>query len=98
MFALSVPLSMVFWRLLTVRGFATVGPRQRRPQFVPVPPAGLHAPGPSYAPVLGAIGAAAFAAPLVVGGAAVPSAILILVLGLLYWLREFMTEYEHVAG
>jgi plastocyanin len=89
---------VVLWLLLTLRSFATVGPRQRRPQLAPVPPAGLHAPGPSYAPVLGAIGAAALVAALVVRGAALPFAVLILVLALLYWLREFMAEYEHVAG
>jgi len=89
---------VALWLLMTVRGFATLGPRQRRPQFAPVPPAGLHAPGPSYAPVLGAIGTAAFVAALVVGGAALLFAVLLLVLALLYWLREFMAEYEHVAG
>jgi plastocyanin len=48
--------------------------------------------------VLGAIGSAAFVAALVVGGAALLFAVLILVLALLYWLREFMAEYERVAG
>jgi plastocyanin len=44
------------------------------------------------------MGSAAFVAALIVGGAALLFAVLLLVLALLYWLREFMAEYEHVAG
>jgi plastocyanin len=90
--------AILLWIVMAFRAYAVLGPRQRGRQFVPVPPAGLHAPGPSYAPVLGAIGSGLFVAGLVVGGAFFLLAFGVLILALLYWLREFMREYDHVAG
>jgi len=95
---LFVLIGIALWVLMTVRAYATLGPRQRGRQFVPVAPAGLHAPGPSFAPAFGALGAALFVFGLVIGGAALLLAVGALILTLLYWLREFMHEYDHVAG
>jgi plastocyanin len=95
---LLVLVGIALWLVLTVRAYAVLGPRQRGRQFVPVPPAGLHAPGPSFAPVFGAVGSALFLFGLVVGPGAFLLAAGALILALLYWLREFMHEYDHVAG
>jgi plastocyanin len=89
---------VLLWLVMTVRAFAVLGPRERGRRYIAVPPAGLHAPGPSYAPVLGALGAGLFVAGLVVGGAFLLIALGILIVALLYWGREFMHEYDHVAG
>lgn len=87
---------VLLWLLLTVRAYAVLGPRERGRRYIAVPPAGLHAPGPSYAPFLGAAGSALFIAGLVVGGAFFIIALGILIVSLLYWGREFMHEYEHL--
>jgi plastocyanin len=89
---------ILLWIAITVRAYAVLGPRQRGRQYIPVAPAGLHTPGGSYAPVLGAAGSALFIFGLVLGGAFFLFGIGILVLALLYWGREFMREYDHVAG
>ena len=89
---------VVLWLLMTMRGFAVLGPRQRGRQFIPVAPSGLHAPGPSFAPAFGALGAALFVFGLVLGGGGLLLGLGALTLTLIYWLREFMTDYDHVAG
>lgn len=90
--------AILLWIAMTFRAYAVLGPRQRGRQYVPVPPSGLHAPGPSFAPVFGAIGSALFVFGLVVGPGAFLLAAGALILALLYWLREFMHEYDHIAG
>ena len=87
---------IVLWFVMTVRAYAVLGPRERGRRYIAVPPAGLHAPGPSYAPVLGALGSGLFIAGLVAGGAFLLIALGILIVSLLYWLREFMREYDHL--
>jgi plastocyanin len=89
---------ILLWLAMTVRAYAVLGPRERGRRYIAVPPAGLHAPGPSYAPVLGALGSALLVAGLVVGGAFLLIALGILIVSLLYWGREFMHEYDHLAG
>ncbi len=79
-----------------VRSLALLGPAQRggRP-LPPLPPAGIHMPGPSLAPAFGALGFG-----LVVWGlvfrAILPIGLIVLVLALLYWLREGMRDYDHI--
>ena len=98
-----IPIALVaaiaLWMLWLVRGFATVGPTQRGlgPR-VPVPPAGVHAPGPSFAPFFGAVGVALLFFGLVFGPLAALLGFAALVLALLYWLREGMHDYEHLEG
>jgi plastocyanin len=89
---------VLLWILMTVRAYAVLGPRERGRRYIAVPPAGLHAPGPSFAPVFGAVGSALFVFGIVQGGVVLLLALGGLILALLYWLREFMHEYDHVAG
>ena len=38
---------VLLWLVMTVRAYAVLGPRERGRRYIAVPPAGLHAPGPS---------------------------------------------------
>src|SRR4029077_7591408 len=90
---------VVLWLLLTVRRFATIGPaRGGRTRISPVPPPGIHAPGPSYAPVFAAIGLFALLAGLVFGGLLLPIGVVALVLRLLYWGGAGLPDYAHTSG
>jgi plastocyanin len=78
--------------------YATAGPRRRGGGRVkPVTPAGIHMPGPSYAPVFGAIGTFFLFLGLVFGGPLIVVGPIVLVLSLLYWGREGLADYDHVA-
>jgi plastocyanin len=93
-------LAAVFlWLVWLVWAFTRVGPRKRGfDRRLDVPPPGVHAPGPSFAPFFGAVGTALVLFGLVVGPVGALLGVAALVLALLYWLREGMHEYEHVAG
>ena len=79
--------------------WATAGPKRIRPARVtPVAPPGVHMPGPSLAPVLGAIGTFLLFVGLVFGGPTILLGLIALVLTLLYWGREALMEYDHMAG
>ena len=89
---------VVLWVLWTVRRFATAGPTHRGIQRItPRPPAGVHAPGPSFAPILGAIGAFLLFLGLVVRGPALILGIVAFAITLLYWGREGIRDYEHLG-
>jgi plastocyanin len=78
--------------------YATVGPTRTRPaRRAPVAPAGLHMPGPTYAPILAAIGTFFLFLGLVFGGLWIPFGIVVLIATLLYWGREALADYDHVA-
>lgn len=90
-------LLVVAWFLLTIRRFATVGPTRRAPaRIAPLPPAHLHMPGGSSAPILAAFGAAALFAGLVIGGLALLIGVTILIVTLLAWAREAFRDFEHL--
>jgi len=90
---------VVLWLLATVWRFATIGPARRvRARVTPSPPAGIHAPGPSYAPVLAAIGLFMLLTGLVFGGWLLPIGAIAFVLSLLYWGREGLADYDHLSG
>jgi plastocyanin len=79
--------------------YRRLGPRRRRPgRIKPVTPAGIHMPGPTYAPVFAAIGTFLLFAGLVFNGVILVVGLIALVLTLLYWGREGLTDYDHVAG
>lgn len=79
------------------RRYATAGPTMRgKARIPPRPPAGIHMPGPSFAPVFAAIGAFLLFFGLVVGGIALPLGLVALALALLYWGREALRDYEHL--
>jgi len=90
---------VVLWVLSTVRRFATIGPSRRGPaRLAPVAPAGLHMPGPSWAPVLAAAGTFMLFYGLVIGGWLLLIGAIALAAGLLYWLGEGLRDYDHTAG
>jgi plastocyanin len=57
------------------------------------PPPGVHLPGPSFRPILGALGTALLLLGLVFGGLLLAVGILALVLGLIGWLFDARKEY-----
>lgn len=86
-----------FGRILLA--YATAGPRRRGGGRVkPVAPPGLHMPGPSYAPFFGAVGTFFLFLGLVFGGPLAIFGLVVLVLSLLYWGREGLADYDHLAG
>jgi plastocyanin len=77
----------------------SIGPRRRRPGRVkPVTPPGVHMPGPTWAPVLAAIGTFLLFMGLVFNGILLVLGLAALLLSLLYWGREGLTDYDAVAG
>jgi plastocyanin len=89
---------VVLWVLLTIRKFATAGPTRRGKQRVtPRPPAGVHLPGPSFAPILASIGTFLLLFGLVFGGSWIWVGVVALALSLLYWGREALADYDRVA-
>ena len=60
------------------------------------PPPGVHMPGPSIRPLLGALGSAALLGGLVVGGWVLILAVVFLVYTLIGWLVDFTAEYRKV--
>ena len=94
---IGLALLVALWFLLTIRRFATAGPTRRAPARVaPVPPAHVHMPGGSSAPIMAAFGAAALFAGLVIGGLALLVGVSILVVTLLAWGREAFRDYDHL--
>jgi plastocyanin len=90
---------IVLSTVLIVRAYAMAGPRERGLAAVgPLPPSGVHAASPSFAPIFAAVGAGVLFFGLVFGGLALFLGVAALILTLLYWLREGMRDYEHVAG
>ncbi len=93
---LAIVLLFLVW---TASRATSLGPRRRGPGRVrPRPPEGIHAPGPSLAPVAAALGAALVMYGLVFGGFVIALGGIALVLALVYWLREAIHEFDHVAG
>jgi plastocyanin len=89
----------VFFFGRVVWAYTTAGPRRRGGGRVkPVTPPGVHMPGPTYAPFFGAIGTFCLFLGLVFGGPLIVIGPIVLVLGLLYWGREGLADYDHVAG
>ncbi len=84
------------WVLLMTR---RTGPRRRRGgRITPRTPAGLHMPGPTYAPFFAAFGAFMLFLGLVFPGPLLLLGVVALVLALLFWGREGLADYDHVAG
>lgn len=61
------------------------------------PPPGVHMPGPSYRPFLGALGAAMLMLGLVFGGWVLAVGVIALIITLLGWLGDARKEYEKTA-
>ena len=94
-----ITILVVLWLIRTVYVYATIGPRRVRAARVkPLPPEDVHMPGPTYGPIL--VGAATFLLflGLVFGGWWILIGLVALVAALLYWGREALDDYDHVAG
>lgn len=77
--------------------FAGAGPTRRGVRRIePVPPPGTHMPGPSFAPILAAVGAFLLLFGVVAGGAALWLGAIALFVTLLYWGREALRDYDHI--
>jgi len=86
------------WLAWTGWRFAHAGPTRRGPsRRVPVTPPGIHMPGPSIAPFLAAFGSFALFAGLVFGDVWLWIGLALLVVGLLYWGREGLREFDHLV-
>ncbi len=86
-------IAWLLWRL------STLGPKRRgKGKVKPQPPAGVHMPGPSLAPVFGAIGVALLLFGLVFGGLLLLLGFGALILTLLYWGAEGMRDYDRATG
>lgn len=83
----------------TFARLATAKPARRgKARIVPRTPAGIHMPGPSFAPVFAALGAALLFLGLVFDGPILVLGAIALVLTLLYWLAEALHIYDHDLG
>jgi plastocyanin len=90
---------VVAFLILTLVRYRSAGPRRRRPgRVTPPAPTGIHMPGPTYAPFFGAGGTFLLFLGLVFPGPLLALGVLGLVLALLFWGREGLREYDHVAG
>lgn len=89
---------VILWFAFTIRRFAMVGPARRAPaRLTPIAPPDIHMPGPSYAPIFAAAGAAALLWGMVVGGSAILAGATFLVLTLLYWGAEAIRDYDRAT-
>lgn len=92
-------LPVVLYVTWLIYRWANAGPKRRgKHRMEPVTPAGIHMPGPSFAPVLAAIGAFFMLFGLLVGGIWLLVGILILIVTLLYWGREALRDYDAVRA
>lgn len=88
---------LLAWGREAIRDFDQVEGARPLPAVVhPGPPPGVHMPGPSIRPFLGALGTGALFAGLVFGGWVLILAIVFLVYTLLGWLIDFTAEYRKV--
>lgn len=72
--------------------------RRGKARIEPVMPAGIHMPGPSFAPIVASVGAFLLFLGLVFGGLVLVVGAIGLAVGLLYWLREALRVYERDTG
>jgi plastocyanin len=91
--------TLLVWLREAVRDYAHLEPAGRLPAVVPAPsepPPGVHMPGPSIRPFLGALGSAALFGGLIIGGWVLVLAVIFFVWTLLGWLADFTAEYRKV--
>src|SRR4051794_1394096 len=88
---------VLLYLIWSIFRMATAPPRRRGVRrLTPLPPPGVHMPGPTYAPLFGAIGAFLLLFGLIAGGPALWLGAIALALTLLYWGREAMADYDHI--
>lgn len=86
-------IAWLVWRLMSLGP-----PRRGKRRQPPRPPAGVHLPGPSFAPLFGAVGTALLLFGLVFGGLILYLGLVALALSLLYWGAEAMRDYDHATA
>jgi plastocyanin len=90
-------ITLLLWLREAMRDYDHTEPGTRLPAVIHEgPPPGVHMPGPSIRPFLGALGTAALFAGLVFGGWVLVLAVVFLVWTLLGWLIDFKAEYRKV--
>jgi plastocyanin len=89
--------TLLFWFREAIRDYDRIEATQRLPAIVHKgPPPGVHMPGPSIRPLLGALGSAALLGGLVIGGWVLVLAVVFLVWTLIGWLTDFTAEYRKI--
>jgi plastocyanin len=89
--------TLLVWFREAMRDYDHIESTQRLPAIIhDGPPPGVHMPGPSIRPLLGALGSAALLGGLVVGGWVLILAVVFLVYTLIGWLIDFTAEYRKV--
>ena len=96
--AVILVVTLLLWGREAIRDYDHVDPAGAAlPAIVhPGPPPGVHMPGPSIRPLLGALGTAALMGGLVLGGWVLIVAVIFLIWTLLGWLVDFTAEYRKV--
>jgi plastocyanin len=91
-------LSLLILLRLFVRLMTAPKARRGKRRISPNTPAGIHMPGPSFAPAFAAIGMFLLLLGLVFGGPVLILGAIALVLTLLYWLAEGLRLYDRDIG
>jgi plastocyanin len=89
-------IAVLLWVFL--RLYHAAPARRGKRRVVPRTPAGVHMPGPSWAPIFASIGAFLLFLGLVFGGPVLIVGAIGLTLTLLYWLVEALRVYDHDLG
>jgi len=89
--------TLLLWGREAVRDYDHIEPARALPAVVhPGPPPGVHMPGPSIRPFLGALGTGALFGGLILGSWVLIIAVIFLIWTLLGWLVDFTAEYRKV--
>jgi plastocyanin len=87
-------LTLLYWGREAIRDYDHATRAETLPAVIHAgPPPGVHMPGPSFRPILGAMGTAALMAGLVFGGWVLAAGVIILVATLVGWLVDARAEY-----
>jgi len=91
---LALTLTLLYWGREAIQDFDRATNAQTLPAVAHAgPPPGVHMPGPSFRPLLGALGMAALFAGLVFGGWLLAAGLIIFVTTLIGWLPDAKFEY-----
>jgi plastocyanin len=99
--AIALTVTLLLWGREAIRDYDRIDRRAAGAALPAVihegPPPGVHMPGPSIRPLLGALGSATLLGGLVVGGPILLLAVLFLSWTLVGWLVDFTAEYRKVV-
>jgi len=89
-------ITLLLWGREAIRDYHHLEPASSLPVVVHEPPPGVHLPGPSIRPLLGALGSAALLGGLVIKGWVLVLAVVFLAYTLVGWLVDATAEYRMV--